>query len=126
MFSKTDRPGGGIPSIIGSSMKVSGDLNSEGAVQIEGEIEGNIHCIEVTVGPNAQIRGHIYAETAKVHGNVNGEIRAQRVTLSSTARVMGDIVHEELAIEAGAYVEGQMLRRDSEQSKLNLVVGDNV
>ncbi len=128
MFSKTDRPGGGkgIPSIIGTSMKVSGDLNSEGAVQVEGEIEGDIHCAEVTVGPEAHVRGHIHADTANVHGNVNGEIRARKVVLSATARVLGDIVHEELAIEAGAYVEGKMLRRDSEQSNLNLVVGDNV
>jgi len=108
MFSKNDRASGdrGIPSIIGTSMRVAGDLHSEGSVQIEGVIEGDVRCAEVTVGREATIRGQIHAETANIHGNVDGEICAQRVTLSSTARVVGDIVHEEVAIEAGAYVEG--------------------
>ncbi|MBO6783458.1 MAG: polymer-forming cytoskeletal protein [Alphaproteobacteria bacterium] len=127
MFSKNERPGGGkgIPSIIGTSMRVTGDLDSDGAVQIEGEIDGDVRCVEVTVGPNANVRGQIHAETANIHGNVNGEIRAQKVLLSATAHVTGDIVHEEVSIEAGAFVEGQLLRRDADQSKLNLVVGEN-
>lgn len=127
MFSKNDRASDdrGIPSIIGTSMRVKGDLHSEGAVQIEGEIEGDVLCAEVTVGRSAKIRGQIHAETANIHGDVDGEIRARRVVLSSTAHVVGDIFHEEVAIEAGAYVEGQLLRRDAEQSRLNLVVSDN-
>jgi cytoskeletal protein CcmA (bactofilin family) len=126
MFSKTDRtaPGNAIPSIIGTSMKVSGDLDSEGAVQIEGTIHGDIRCAEVTVGRDAHVQGHINAEVANIHGAVNGEIRAARVVLSATARVVGNIIHEELSIEVDAHVEGQMMRRDTEQARLNLVVGE--
>ena len=128
MFSRTDRPGDGnaIPSIIGTSMKVSGDLDSEGAVQIEGTIHGDVRCAEVTVGRTANVLGNIESEVANIHGTVNGEIRARSVIMSSTARVTGDVIHEELTIDAGAYIEGQMMRRDAEQSRLNLVVGDNV
>lgn len=70
--------------------------------------------------------GNIESEVANIHGTVNGEIRARSVIMSSTARVTGDVIHEELTIDAGAYIEGQMMRRDAEQSRLNLVVGDNV
>lgn len=127
MFSRNDRPGAGnaIPSIIGTSMKVSGDLDSEGAIQIEGTIHGDVRCAEVTVGRTANVLGNIEAEVANIHGTVNGEIRARSVIMSSTARVTGDVIHEELTIDAGAYIEGQMMRRDAEQSRLNLVVGDN-
>ena len=126
MFSKTDRTGSGntIPSIIGSSMKVSGDLESEGAVQIEGTVHGDMRCAEVTVGRDAHVQGHIYADVANIHGTVNGEIRATKAVLSSTARVVGNIIHEELSIESGANVEGQMMRRDAEQARLNLVVSE--
>lgn len=128
MFSRNDRAGAGsaIPSIIGTSMKVSGDLDSEGAVQIEGTIHGDVRCAEVTVGRAANVLGNIHADVANIHGTVSGEIRAQSVVLSATARVTGDVVHEDLTIEAGAYIEGQMMRRDAEQSRLNLVVGENV
>lgn len=127
MFSRNDRPGAGsaIPSIIGTSMTVSGDLDSEGAVQIEGTIQGDVRCAEVTVGRAAHVLGNIEAEVANIHGTVKGEIRARSVILSSTARVTGDVIHEELTIDAGAYIEGQMMRRDAEQSRLNLVVGEN-
>lgn len=58
MFSKTDWTGNGnvILSIIGTSMKVAGDLESEGSVQIEGTVHGDMHCAEVTVGRDAQSR----------------------------------------------------------------------
>lgn len=127
MFSKNDRPGGGnaIPSIIGTSMTVSGDLDSEGAVQIEGTIQGDVRCAEVTVGRAAHVLGNIESEVANINGTVKGEIRARSVILSATARVTGDVIHEEVTIEAGAYIEGQMMRRDAEQSRLNLVVGDS-
>jgi len=71
MFSRNDRTGAGsaIPSIIGSSMKVSGDLDSEGSVQIEGTIEGDMRCAEITVGRGAHVQGQIFAELVHVHGN---------------------------------------------------------
>ncbi len=126
MFSKNDRTAasGAIPSIIGTSMKVTGDLDSEGAVQIEGVVEGDVRCAEVTVGTGGHVLGQIQAETANINGTVTGEIQARRVVLSATARVTGDILHEELTIEAGGFVEGKMLRRDSDQSRLILVVGE--
>lgn len=128
MFSKNDRTGTGnaIPSIIGTSMKVTGDLDSEGSVQIEGTIEGDMRCAEITVGRDAHVRGQIFAELVHIHGAVTGDIRATKAVLSSSARVVGNIIHEELTIEAGAHVEGQMMRQDAEQARLNLVVGENV
>ena len=128
MFSRNDRTGAGsaIPSIIGSSMKVSGDLDSEGSVQIEGTIEGDVRGAEITVGRGAHVQGQIFAELVYVHGTVTGDIRATKAVLSSTARVVGNIIHEELTVEAGAHIEGQMMRQDAEQARLNLVVGENV
>lgn len=126
MFSKTDRPvgGSGVPCIISADMAVSGNLVGDGVMQIDGTVEGDIKCAELTLGKTAHVRGQIECETVHVHGTITGEIRARSVMLSATARVTGDIQHEELSIEAGAHMEGQLLRRDATQSKLNLVVGE--
>ena len=126
MFSKTDRPmaGNGVPSIISADMSVTGNLSGDGVMQIDGTVEGDIRCAELTLGKSAQVRGEIECDTVHVHGTITGEIRARSVTLSATARVTGDIQHEELSIEAGAYMEAQLLRRDATQSRLNLVVGE--
>lgn len=126
MFSRNDRnrSGKSLPSIIGSNLTVNGNLDGEAVIQIEGLVEGDVHCEELTIGREAHVRGQIECDTVRVNGTVTGEIRGRCVSLSASARVIGDIVHEELSIEAGAYVEGQLLRRDAQQSRLNLVVSD--
>lgn len=48
-----------------------------------------------------------------VRGRVEGSVRARQVQLASTARIEGDIVHATLAIESGAYFDGNC-RRDSD------------
>lgn len=113
-----------MPSIISADMTVSGNLLGDGVMQVEGTVEGDIRCADVTIGRSAQVSGQIECDTVHVHGTVTGEIRARSVSLSASARVTGDIQHEELSIEAGAYMEGKLLRRDAQQSRLNLVVGE--
>lgn len=126
MFSRTERrPAAALPSIVSSDMTVTGDIESEGTVQVEGRVVGDVRCGEITVGRDAEIRGQIECEKIHVHGTVNGEIRGMRVHLAATAHVSGDIVHEQVSIDAGAHVEGKLVRRDTQQAKLNLVVGEN-
>ena len=106
-------------------MTVTGDIESEGVVQIEGRVVGDVKCAEVTVGRAAEVHGQIECSKVHVLGSVAGEIRGASVVLAASAHVSGDIVHEEVAIDAGAHVEGQLVRRDTQQARLNLVVGDN-
>lgn len=94
------------PSIISSNMRVSGNLLSEGDVQIDGIIDGDICSLHLTVGENAVVNGSIIGERVRISGTVNGEITARVVELSSTARVTGDVNHDSLSIEAGAYLQG--------------------
>jgi len=49
----------------------------------------------------------------RVAGTVKGQINGRVVELSRTAKVTGDIVHESLAIEAGAFIQGLCRHADS-------------
>ena len=131
MFSKNDRTGAppvgaqmepqprsakqrtGVPSIVSSDLKIVGSLNSDGEVQIDGTVEGNITGQVVTVSKDAVIEGSITAHTVHISGTINGQIEASSVMLAKPARVKGDIVHQTLAIEAGAHVEGFCRPRES-------------
>ena len=53
------------------------------------------------------------AETVRICGKVQGSVRAKSVLLTKSAQVMGDIMHDSLAIEAGAFIEGNIMRLDS-------------
>lgn len=101
-----------IPSIIGEDLTVTGNIISKGEVQIEGEVQGDIHCSSLVVGEKAAVTGGLVAEDVVVRGRVSGSIRAARVTLQSSSHVEGDIYHQSLAIEQGAFFEGKSRRSD--------------
>ncbi len=99
-----------MPSIISTDLTVSGNLVSDGDIQVEGTIEGDVKSRTLTIGQSGAVRGTVVADTVQVSGEVTGEIRAATVTLAKSARVSGDIWHDTLAIEAGARMEGTCKR----------------
>ncbi len=109
----------GTPSVIGPELQITGNLVSRGEVQIEGEINGDIHGSHVLVGEKATVTGGIVADEVVVRGHVMGSVRGKRVLLQSTSRVEGDIYHLTLAIEQGAYFEGKSRRTDDPTAGLS-------
>ena len=104
---------GGVPSIISADVIVRGTLVSQGDVQIDGKIDGDIRANALVVGDKAIIQGDIYAEEAVVRGRVEGSIRARKVQLCATCHVEGNILHEALAVEIGAFFEGNCRHSDN-------------
>ncbi|HEB79997.1 MAG TPA: polymer-forming cytoskeletal protein, partial [Rhodospirillales bacterium] len=87
------------PSIISPDLRIFGDVSSEGEIQIDGSIEGDIRSDVLLVGQTAVIKGEIVADKVHVHGKVNGQIKARKVFLAKDSHVTGDILHEDLSIE---------------------------
>ncbi len=101
-----------VPSIIGEDLKIIGNVTSKGEIQVDGEIEGDIHCGSLLLGDSSKIVGSVIAEDVVVRGRVEGSIRGLRVTLQAQSHVDGDIYHQSLAIEQGAYFEEKSRRSD--------------
>jgi cytoskeletal protein CcmA (bactofilin family) len=99
-------------SLIDAWLTITGNLQSEGEVQVDGQVEGDIRCAHLVVGKDATITGNIVAEEVVVRGKVTGTIRANRVILQDSARVDSQIFHKKLAIEEGAVFDGQSRLRD--------------
>ncbi|MBL6931841.1 MAG: polymer-forming cytoskeletal protein, partial [Rhodospirillales bacterium] len=100
---------------------------SDGEIQVDGTIVGDIRTKSLLIGKTAEIKGEIIADTVRVHGNVRGQIKARAVTLVKTAHVIGDILHEDLSIETGAFLEGLCKRMTGSElkdsTKINVVKG---
>jgi len=107
------RPSSGEPSIISADLKVVGDLQCSGELQVKGNVEGDIKSRAITIGEGAHVQGSVMADTVHIAGSIKGQIEAPSVSVSRSARVVGDIVHQSLAVEAGAYLEGTCRRLDS-------------
>jgi cytoskeletal protein CcmA (bactofilin family) len=114
------------PSIIGEDLTVTGNVLSKGEVQVDGQIQGDVHCSSLIVGEKAEITGGIVASDVVVRGQVMGSIRGERVTLQSSSHVEGDIFHQSLAIEQGAFFEGKSRRAEdpiASAPKIDLLQG---
>lgn len=116
------------PSIISADLRIVGDLNSDGEIQVDGAVDGDIRTKVLLIGESATVKGEIIAQTARVYGTINGQIKARSVTLAKSAHVTGDILHENLSIEEGAFLEGHCKRmteqKEAPEGKINLVVKD--
>ena len=96
--------------VIAEGLKIIGSVTAEGLVEVNGQIEGEIHCTSLIVSRKAQVAGTITAERVVVDGRVEGPIQGGEVVLKSQANVVGDIHHQSLAIEKGAYFEGRSMQ----------------
>ena len=103
------------PSLLSMGLTVTGNLHSDGEIQIDGRVKGDIHSDVLIISETAQVNGEITAESVRVHGHVTGQIRATSVSLAKTAHVLGDILHGNLAIEQGAFLEGHCRRVESDK-----------
>ena len=126
---KSHKPGASVaPSILSPDFALTGDVVSEGEVQIDGKVDGDVRCTVLTVGVAGCLTGQVFADHALIRGKVEGRIRAHNVTLARTARVIGDIIHESLMIEPGAFIEGRCERLEAAtaepDTRLNLVVSE--
>lgn len=101
-----------VPSLISDDMNILGNLISDGYIDINGHIEGNVKCQALTVREKGIVKGDVFADTVNVHGQVSGVIKARHVFLASSARVRGVVMHESMSVEDGAFIDGQCKRTD--------------
>lgn len=95
-------------SVISKALKITGQLESTEDIRIDGEVDGDVRAVSVTVGSNAKVKGTVYGETVELAGTVEGKIEAKKVVLTNTARMSGDVVHQDVRIESGAYIDGHL------------------
>lgn len=97
---------------IGPDLMITGNVAAKGAIQLDGQVHGEVHCVSLVLGEGSQLEGGVIAEDVVLRGRLIGSVRALRVTLQSKCHVEGELVHQSLAIEKGAFFEGESRRTD--------------
>ena len=103
----------GEASAISADLKVVGNLESAGDIQVDGTVVGDINSRSLTVGEGAHVEGSITAEKVRICGKLSGQVTAASVSIAATAVINGDINYQVLSIEEGASLEGRCHRVDS-------------
>lgn len=113
----------GMPSIVSVGLKVIGNMVSDGDIQIEGTVEGDVKSRMLTIGESGIVNGSVIADEVAISGTVSGHIKARSISLTRSARVTGDLIHETVSVEAGAQVEGKFKRMATGAESTNFGVG---
>ena len=98
--------------------KIIGNIESDGDIRMDGALEGKLNCKgRVVIGPEAHIKGTIFARNAEILGNVEGEITViDLLTLKATAVITGDLIMGKFSVEPGASFTGNCKMNGSEKS----------
>lgn len=115
---------GPVESVIGNDLTIEGQqitIRCRGSLRVNGNIQADLHSMQLTVGEEAQINGAIAAESVAVYGRVNGAIHGLHVVLHQSAQVEGDIHSQALTIERGASFDGRS-RKVTDPSQIQLQV----
>jgi cytoskeletal protein CcmA (bactofilin family) len=98
-------------SVIGSGLKIQGEITGDSDLVIEGEAHGRIRMLNgrVTVAPSGHVNADIEAVEISVEGVVQGGLKAtDRVRLGPGSQVQGSVMTPRIAIEDGARLRGKV------------------
>ena len=97
-------------SVLDSHISVGGDVENDGALRVDGRLEGSILRADlVVIGEGASVVGNINAREVIVGGAVTGNISAaQRTELQSNGIVAGDIRSAAILVHEGGVVQGRL------------------
>jgi cytoskeletal protein CcmA (bactofilin family) len=102
-----------IVSTFGHGMVITGNVISTGALQIFGQVTGDVHAAQVTICEGARVEGKVVAQETVVQGTFKGVIHGNTVRLASSAVVDGEVFNRVLTIEENALFEGVSRRLEA-------------
>ena len=113
MFNFKEARKGSREDVIGTKQiltgtTLTGDINCDGNIRIDGTMSGNLIAKgKVVIGPNGVLDGELNCQNADISGVVKGKIVvSEHLSLKATAKCNGDISTSKLSIEPGANFTG--------------------
>lgn len=108
-----------IDCLIGADARITGDVIFTGGLRIDGNISGdvtvsNINPGTLMIGDQGCIEGVVRVSHLIVFGEIRGTVYATGlVDMRAKGRIYGDVHYGELEVEAGAVIEGSLVKQKS-------------
>lgn len=117
----------GTDTVIGSSVKLKGNLSSETDITVDGTLDGNIKSGgHLTIGVNAHITGNLSGTTVSIAGRVDGNVVAlDSAAVMETGQVHGDISCSHLEVRMGGIFIGTSKMKPIKASELPSEMGSD-
>lgn len=106
-----------LKTIIKAGTKVKGNISGSNEVYIEGELQGNVKLDSLLfLGKNAKLKGKVETNNVVIEGKMEGDIFAKNmIEMRATANFKGQVICKRIAIEEGAYFQGEVRMEDGQK-----------
>src|SRR6202046_2060567 len=97
-------------SVLGPTLRFRGELSAQEDLIVQGSVEGAItHTQSLTTGTGGSMKGDIRARVIVIDGKVDGDLYAtESINIRATAKVKGNVFAPRVAIQDGAFFQGQI------------------
>lgn len=101
----------GATTVIGSRLKIVGDVSGDEDLVVNGRLEGKIRVDrKVVVNAGAEVEGDVQAKSVIIGGRVHGQVMAtERAELLPTGRVQGNVHAPRIVMAEGAQIQGRVV-----------------
>ncbi len=108
-----------VPNIISMGTKVTGEIESDGDVRIDGMLSGKITAKgKVVIGKEGVVDGEVHCKNIDISGKVNATMTVKELTVFKTTAVFtGDVSTSKISIETGALFAGNCKMAGLEKGK---------
>jgi len=106
-------------SLISNNTKVVGEIKGDKELIISGEFEGEINLTSfLLLKSDGKIKGKVEADNIVVEGHIEGDVVArQKIEIRAPGVFNGNVVCKQIAIEEGAFFQGEVCMDDGRQVK---------
>jgi cytoskeletal protein CcmA (bactofilin family) len=95
-------------SVIAEEVELTGNIKTQGALQIEGTVKGDIEVSSLTIGPTGIFEGNVTCRNLSVRGKFSGSSVCRELMVASSAVVDAKITYQDLTLQRGAVLRGEL------------------
>ena len=127
MSSTANDPAAGRKLYIGQGITLSGEIESCDHLVVEGTVEAALKGASVLeIAEAGAYFGTVDIDEATIAGRFEGDLTVRgRLTIKASGSITGAITYKELAIEAGATLDGKVTPLEAKASAAGRKVGGN-
>jgi cytoskeletal protein CcmA (bactofilin family) len=103
-------PEPGLKTIITAATLITGEIQGQGDLNLEGQLTGNIEIKGLLfVGKTGNFKGEATAENMVIEGRIEGQIKANvKIEIRGSGHIQGNIFCQQIAIAEGAFLDGKI------------------
>ena len=119
--------GSGKTSIIGTGITITGDINTDADMRIDGKLIGTINSTaKVVIGSSGFIEGNVNAFQSEVTGKVTGSLSIKDLlNLKDKAEIKGDITAGKIMMEPTVTFNGKCVMNASSSTQVVEMIKDH-